>query len=53
MKKFLLPLLLVVGFSPLVSARESGDIPGTPLGYDSADQMFGYSRFWSYYNPYP
>ena len=53
MKKLLLPLLLMAQLSPLFSAQDSGDVPGTPLGYDSADQLFGYSRFWSYYNPYP
>ena len=53
MKKIILPLLLLVGLAPILSAQDSGDVPGTPLGYDSADQMFGYSRFWSYYNPYP
>jgi porin len=53
MKKFLSPLILMVGLSSLVSAQDSGDVPGTPTGYRSADQMLGYSRFWSYYNPYP
>ncbi len=53
MKKLLLPLLLFASHSVLFSAPESGDTPGTPVGYDSQDQMFGYSRFWSYYNPYP
>lgn len=53
MKKLLLPLLLLAGFTLPVSAEESGDIPGTPVGYTSPDAMFGYSRFWSYYDPYP
>jgi len=53
MKKLLLPLLLLASHSVLFSAPESGDTLGTPIGYDSQDQMFGYSRFWSYYNPYP
>jgi porin len=53
MKKLLLPLLLLAGFTSLLSAQESGDIPGTPIGYTSPDAMFGYSRFWSYYDPYP
>jgi porin len=53
MKKLLLPLLLLAGFTALLSAQESGDIPGTPVGYTSPDAMLGYSRFWSYYDPYP
>lgn len=53
MKKLLLPLLLLAGLSLPASAQESGDIPGTPIGYTSPDAMFGYSRFWSYYDPYP
>jgi len=53
MKKILLPLLALVSLSPLLSAQDSGDVPGTPVGYESPDAMFGYSRFWSYYNPYP
>ena len=53
MKKLLLPLLLLAGFTAPLSAQESGDIPGTPVGYTSPDAMLGYSRFWSYYDPYP
>lgn len=53
MKKLLLPLLLLAGFTASLSAQESGDIPGTPVGYTSPDAMLGYSRFWSYYDPYP
>jgi porin len=53
MKKILLPLLALAGLSPLLTAQDAGDIPGTPIGYDTPDAMFGYSRFWSYYNPYP
>ena len=53
MKKLLLPLLLLAGFTAPLSALESGDIPGTPVGYTSPDAMLGYSRFWSYYDPYP
>ena len=53
MKNPLLSLLLVAGLTPFLSAQEAGDVPGTPVGYDSPDAMFGYSRFWSYYNPYP
>ncbi|MCX6962281.1 MAG: carbohydrate porin, partial [Verrucomicrobia bacterium] len=49
----LLPLLLLAGFTAPLSAQESGDIPGTPVGYTSPDAMLGYSRFWSYYDPYP
>lgn len=53
MRKLLLPLLLLAGLTSPLSAQESGDIPGTPIGYTSPDAMFGYSRFWSYYDPYP
>ena len=54
MKKILLPLAVLVSTSIVVLAQDSGDIPGTPLGYQAdQDEMFGYSRFWSYYNPYP
>jgi porin len=52
MKKLLL-LLLLSSHSVLFSAPETDETPGSPVGYDSQDQMFGYSRFWSYYNPYP
>ena len=53
MKKLLLPLLLLASHSVLFSAPETDETPGSQVGYDSQDQMFGYSRFWSYYNPYP
>jgi porin len=53
MKKLLLPLLLLATHSVLFSAPETDETPGSQVGYDSQDQMFGYSRFWSYYNPYP
>jgi porin len=54
MKKLLLPILAALALSPLATAQESGDIPGTPVGFEEDDDsMFGYSRFWSYYNPYP
>ena len=54
MKKTLLLLAVLVSTSFSAWAQGSGDIPGTPLGYQAdQDEMFGYSRFWSYYNPYP
>jgi len=53
MKKILLPIL-ASAFAATAFAQESGDIPGTPVGYDpEVDSMFGYSRFWSYYTPHP
>ena len=54
MKNILLPFAVLVSTSIVVFAQESGDIPGTPLGYnENQDEMFGYSRFWTYYDPYP
>ena len=54
MKKLLLPLLASFCTAAAAFAQESGDIPGTPVGYDAEqDSMFGYSRFWSYYDPHP
>jgi len=54
MKKILLSLTTLLIATSFVSAQESGDIPGTPIGYENEqDSMFGYSRFWTYYDPYP
>ena len=53
MKNIPLSLAVLVSTSIVVFAQESGDIPGTPLGYiENQDEMFGYSRFWTYYDPY-
>lgn len=53
MKKLALALLATV-VTLNARAQWTGDIPGTPAGFsEEDDQMLGYSRFWSYYNPYP
>lgn len=53
MQKLLLHLLLMASLSPVAFAQYFSDVPITPIGYDSAYQIFCYSRSWSYYNPYP
>lgn len=54
MKKPLLTLVALCCALTPTMAQDTGDIPGTPLGYEAEqDEMFGYSRFWTYYNPYP
>jgi porin len=53
MKKLLLPLLVAAASWNTASAQETPDLPGSPVGFEGYDSMLGYSRFWSYYNPYP
>ena len=52
MKKTTFVLFLLV--SCHAHAWMSGNIPGTPPDFvEEDDAMLGFSRFWSYYNPYP
>jgi porin len=53
MKKIV--LLVLATLVPLTArAWQSGNVPGTPVGFDEEeDLMLAYSRFWSYYDPYP
>ena len=52
MKKALLHLMGLASLSLPLLAQQAPD--GAPAGYDHGyNAMFGHSRFWSYYNPYP
>lgn len=53
MKKSILSLLSIL--LPLsANAWHSANTPGTPSGFNQEqDDRLGYSRFWSYYSPYP